>query len=108
MGLQEELPLSMPLFMPGKSEAWDASCNAVAFPAEDAAAGTSIVCAISDEALSAHFGAIAGNVESVLDAFRRYRPAIERAASDKYDADGKPAKVILVATDFNATKSAAS
>jgi len=94
--------------MPGKSEAWDASRNAVAFPAEDAAGGTSVVCAISDEALSAHFGAIAGNVESVLDAFRRYRPAIERAASNKYDAAGKPEKVILVATDFSGARSAAS
>ncbi|MBL8691350.1 MAG: DUF1488 domain-containing protein [Rhodospirillaceae bacterium] len=98
----------MPLFMPGKSEAWDASRNAVAFPAEDAAAGTSIVCAISGDALTAHFGAIAGNVESVLDAFRRYRPAIERAASDKYDAAGRPAKLVLVATDFSGTKSAPS
>ena len=98
----------MPLFMPGKSEAWDGSRNAVVFPAEDAAAGTPVVCAMSEDALTAHFGASAGNVESALDAFRRYRPAIERAASDKYDAAGKAAKVVLVATDFSGTKPAAS
>lgn len=95
----------MPLFMPRKSDAWDGSRQAVAFPAEDAAKNAQVDCAISAEALVGHFGAIARNVESLLDAFRRYRPAIERAASDKYDADGNPASLHLAAADFGAERS---
>lgn len=87
--------------MPGKSETWDASRKAVAFPAEDAADGAAVGCAITEDALAAHFGAVAGNVESLLDAFRRYRPAIESAASRKYDEDSKPAVLMLFAADFS-------
>ena len=98
----------MPLYMPGKSEAWDASRRAVAFPAEDAAEGSPVVCAISEDALVAHFGALAGNSTSLMDAFRRYRPAIETAASRKYDASGKPKMVLLVPADFSGAPSAAT
>lgn len=93
----------MPLFMPGKSEAWDAARNAIAFPAEDAAAGTSIECLISADALAGHFGAVVGDVPSLLDAFRRYRPAIERAASEKFDQVGDP-PVLLTVSDFNGAR----
>jgi len=98
----------MPLYMPGKSEAWDASRNAVAFPAEDAAEGAPVVCAISEEALVGHFGALPGNPTSLVGAFRRYRPAIETAASRKYDAAAKPKMVILDAADFSGAPSDAS
>lgn len=96
----------MPLYMPGKSEAWEASRKAVAFPAEDAAEGSPVVCAISEEALIAHFGALAGNSTSLMDAFRRYRPAIETAASRKYDVAGKPKMVILDAADVSGAPAA--
>lgn len=91
----------MPLFMPHKSDTWDGFRDAVAFPAEDAAMSTPVGCAIAEEALVAHFGGVAGNVASLLGAFRRYRPAIERVASAKYDAEGRPDFVMLVADDFN-------
>ncbi len=97
----------MPLYMPGKSEVWDASRRAVAFPAEDAAVGTPVACAISEDALVDHFGALAGNTTNLLDAFRRYRPAIETAASRKYDAAAKSRMVILDAADFSGAPSAA-
>ncbi len=98
----------MPLYMPGKSEVWDAARRAVAFPAEDAAEGIPVVCAISEDALVGHFGALAGDTANLLDAFRRYRPAIETAASRKYDAAAKPKTVILESADFSGAPSAAS
>jgi hypothetical protein len=90
----------MPLFMPRKSDAWDSAREAVAFPAEDAETGAAVACAISKEALVGHFGGIADDVENLLDAFRRYRPAIESAASAKYDGANKPDRILLSARDF--------
>jgi hypothetical protein len=92
----------MPLFMPRKSDAWDSARDVIAFPAEDADTGAAIDCAISREALVTHFGGIATNVENLLDAFRRYRPAIESAASSKYDRASKPERLLLTARDFAA------
>lgn len=92
----------MPLTMPRKSEAWDDFRDAVAFPAEDPSMGVPVSCAISDQALATHFGGIFGNLTSLVMAFRRYRPVIERAASAKYDNLGKPNIVLLTPEDFGA------
>lgn len=90
----------MPLNTPRKSDAWDGFRDVVAFPAEDSETLTHVRCAISQDALAEHFGGLPGSVASLLGAFRRYRPAIERAASDKYDAQGKPDALVLQPADF--------
>jgi len=90
----------VPLEMPRKSDAWDGFRDVVAFPAEDSVMNTPVGCAISEEALVAHFGALNGNIASLLGAFRRYRTVIERSASKKYDAQRKPSILVLTSEDL--------
>lgn len=90
----------VPLDMPRKSDAWDGFRDVVAFPAEDSLKNTPVGCAISEEALVNHFGGLSGNIASLLGAFRRYRAVIERAASDRYDGQGKPSFIVLSSDDF--------
>jgi hypothetical protein len=90
----------MPLSWPRKSDAWDGSADVVRFPGEDGDTLYLVGCAISQEALAEHFGGERGDVPSLLGAFRRYRAVIERVASDKYDAEGRPDEVTLRAQDF--------
>lgn len=86
----------MALNFPKKSDGWDGFREAVAFPAEDEDSGATILCAITHAALVRHFGAVTGDRVSLLLAFRRYRPAIERIASAKYDATGRTPVVLLM------------
>jgi hypothetical protein len=97
----------MPLSWTRKTDAWDASANGVLFPAEDSDSLAPIGCTVSEEALVAYFGGERGEVPSLLGAFRRYRLLIERVASDKYDAGGRPAHIALAARDFAADHSEA-
>lgn len=90
----------MPLNVPRKSDGWDGFRDMVAFPAEDSVTGSLVSCAITEEALRDHFLAELGNITSLLVVFRRHRPTIERAASGKYDAQGKPSFVVLLSSDF--------
>lgn len=90
----------MPLNVPRKSDGWDGFRDMVAFPAEDRDTGTLVGCAIAEEALRDHFLAELGNITSLLGTFRHHRETIERIASDKYDAQGKPGFVVLLSSDF--------
>jgi hypothetical protein len=90
----------VPLIVPRKNDAWDGFRDVVAFPAEDGDTKAPVSCAISDQTLRERFGADVTNVTSLLQAFRRHREAIERAASSKYDSLGKPDFVVLFSNDF--------
>ena len=60
-------------------EAWDSDGDKVTFPADSD--GKRIVCAISWEALTDHFGADRG--DDPIEAFRNNRAVIEQAAEKK-------------------------
>jgi hypothetical protein len=92
----------MALNFPRKSDGWDGFRDAVCFAGEDAETRAPIACAITHEALIRAFGAERGNRTSLLVTFRRRRPAIERIASAKYDATGRPANVLLQPAEVEA------
>lgn len=96
----------MALVFPRKTDAWDGFRDAVAFPGEDVDTQQLVACAISHEALTKHFGAVSGDLTSLLMAFRRYRPAIEKVASSKYDATGRPTMVLLLHDEIAALQPA--
>jgi hypothetical protein len=97
----------MALHFPRKSDGLDGFRDAVCFAGEDADTQTLVACAITHEALIRCFGAQRGNRTSLLTAFRRSRAAIERIASAKYDATGRPGNVMLQPAEVEALQTMA-
>jgi hypothetical protein len=88
----------MPLIFPRQIRGWDMRRNTINFLGEED--GNAASCAISMEALIEHFGARKSTKQACLAAFDRWRAAIERKASDKYDTQAAKGSVLLRTDDF--------
>jgi hypothetical protein len=92
----------MTLSFPRQIRGWDLRRNVVNFIAQDdAEPGIAIACAISMEALIEHFGARNNGKQACLDAFDRWRGAIEQKANEKHSVEAAKGGILLRKSDFD-------
>jgi hypothetical protein len=89
----------MPLTFSRQIRGWDLRRNVVNFLGE--ADGSPTPCEISMEALVVHFGAGRGGKKNCLEAFDRWRAAIEQKASAKHLGQDNAQAILLRAVDFS-------